>query len=312
MVQIILVGIGAGLAAALLFSAPISGTSLALPLFAVTGMPIAIAALGWTTVGGAVAVAAGAAAVFAFLSPLSAVVFLFLFGLPMAWIAYLAGLWRQDGEDQQWFPIGRILAHAAAATAIGLTVVGYVVGYHPETMAESMVKALSQWLASSPDITQAPSRDEIEPFVRLNVALLPYTLAAIVLINLAINLWLAGLVTRASSRLARPRERLWTVSLPLGAALAFIAALAASMMPFPLGDIAALTAGAFGGALLLLGLAVLHALTLGMNGRTALLTLNYIALVLLGFTVLVIIALGIAEILLNLRERRFGGTPPPT
>jgi hypothetical protein len=117
-------------------------------------------------------------------------------------------------------------------------------------------------------------------------------------------------VTRTSGRLARPRERMWTVSLPASSALAFVIAAVFSFLPFPLGDIAALVAGALGGAFFLLGLAVVHALTLGLNGRALLLVLNYLALALLGFTAVIIVALGIAEIFFNLRARRFAGAPP--
>jgi hypothetical protein len=62
---------------------------------------------------------------------------------------------------------------------------------------------------------------------------------------------------------------------------------------------------------LLLGLAVLHALTIGIGGRAALLTINYIVLILLGFTAILVIALGLAETLFHLRARRLGGAPPP-
>lgn len=311
MIQIVLIGIGTGLAAALLFSSPIGGTSLALPLFALTGLPIAVAGLGWTPLAAAVAVVAGSVAIFVMISPLAGGVFLFLFALPMAWLAYLAGLWRQNGSDQEWYPLGRLLVNAAAGAAIGLLIVGYLVGFDPEGMADNITDALSSWLSSRPDLDPVPTREEIEPFVRLNVALLPYSLAALTLIVQVFNLWLAGLVTRTSGRLARPRERMWTVSLPATAALAFVLAAVVSFLPFPLGDMAALAAGALGGAFFLLGLAVIHALTLGINGRGLLLTLNYIALALLGFTAVIIVALGIAEIFFNLRARRFGGGPPP-
>jgi len=53
--QPILIGIAAGIAAALLFLAPIGATLIAFPLFLLTGLPIAIAALGWGLVGGAAA-----------------------------------------------------------------------------------------------------------------------------------------------------------------------------------------------------------------------------------------------------------------
>lgn len=311
MTQNILIGIGAGLAAALLFASPISGASLALPLFGLTGMPIAIAGLGWTPMAGAAAAIVGSVALFAAISPVAAGVFLFLFAAPMAWLAYLAGLWRQSGDNQEWFPLGRLTVNAAAGVAIGLLIVGYLVGFDPETMIDDISDALTEWMSSRPDVETVPTQSEIEPFVSLNVAVLPYTLAALMLIVTVVNLWLAGLVTRTSGRLARPRERLWTVSLPTGAALTFVVASVVSLLPFPLGDIAALAAGAFGGAFMLLGLAVLHAVTIGINGRTLLLTINYIALVLLGFTAILIVALGLAETFMHLRARRFGGAPPP-
>jgi len=310
MAQVILIGIGAGLAAALLFGSPIGGTSLALPLFVLTGLPIAIASLGWTPIAGAIAAVAGSVAVFAVISPAAAGVFLLLFAAPMAWLAYLAGLSRQSGDDQEWYPLGRLLINAVAGVAIGLLIVGYLVGFEPEQMTNELTNALANWLSSRPDLDPVPTRDEIEPFVRLNVAFLPYTLAMLSLIVLVVNLWVAGMVTRASGRLARPRERLWTVSLPTNAAIAFVVVSVASFLPFPLGDAAALGAGALGGALLLLGLATLHALTIGINGRGLLLAVNYIVLALLGFTAIVIVVLGLAETFLHLRARRFGGTPP--
>jgi hypothetical protein len=311
MIQIILVGIGAGLAAALLFVSPVGGTSLALPLFTITGVPIAIAGLGWTPIAGVISVVAGSTVVFSVISPLAAGLFLLLFAAPTAWLAYLAGLWRQGADGQEWFPLGRLLVHAAIAVAVGLAIVGFLIGYNPEQMAAEMTDALSEWLAARPNLESVPTRTEIEPFVRLNVSVLPYTLAALVLVVLVVNLWLAGWITRTSGRLARPRERLWTASLPAVAATTFVVASIASLIPFPLGEVAALASGAFGGAFLLLGLAVLHSLTIGINGRTALLTLNYVALVFLGFTVVLIVALGLAETFLHLRARRFGKAPPP-
>lgn len=312
MAQIIIVGIGAGFAAALLFGSPIGGTFLAMPLFVLTGLPIAIAGLGWTPIAGIIGVVAGSATIFFFLSPLSAGVFLLLFGLPMAWLARLAGLWREVGENREWFPIGRILLHAAATVAIGLTVIGFLIGFDPEALAQGMIDALAEWFASRPDLEPIPNRETLEQFVRLNVAVLPYSLAAIALVVVVFDLWLAAVVTRTSGRLTRPQERLWTASLPIGAALAFVAALAASFLPFPLGDAAALVTGALGSAFMLIGLAVLHAMTSGMSARTLLLAAVYVVLILLGFPAVIFVVLGLGETLFRIRERRFGGAPPST
>jgi hypothetical protein len=307
MVQIILIGIGAGLAAALLFSA-LGGTFLSFPLFALTGLPIGIVSLGWTPIAGAIAALVGAAAVFFFLSPLASAMFLLLFALPLVWLARLAGLSRTSGESVDWFPLGRILVHAAIAVAIGLTACGFLIGFNPKILTAMMLDEIALWIAAVPDNGRQPTQEEIETVVRFYVAMIPYLTATMMVIVIVFDLWLAGIVARTSGRLARPRERLWTVTLSLGTAGTFIVALAASFLSFPLGSIAAVVAGAFGCALALLGLAVLHAVTFGSQARTAMLTITYVLATLL-FPLFA--AIGLGETFLNLRARRFGGAPPP-
>src|SRR5260221_13976669 len=62
MMQIILVGLGAGAAAALLFASVVSGSIAAIFLFYLAPLPILIAALGWSHVAGLIAAAAATAA----------------------------------------------------------------------------------------------------------------------------------------------------------------------------------------------------------------------------------------------------------
>ena len=67
MMQIVLIGIGAGAAAALLFASVASGSPLSVPLFYLAPLPILIAAIGWShwaALIAAVVAAAGLAAVF--------------------------------------------------------------------------------------------------------------------------------------------------------------------------------------------------------------------------------------------------------
>ena len=97
MTQTIFVGIGAGLAAALLFLAPASGTVLAFPLFALTGLPIAIAGLGWGVVGGAIAAGVGTLGVLTLAHWAGGALFVFIFGAPLAFLARLAILSRPLG-----------------------------------------------------------------------------------------------------------------------------------------------------------------------------------------------------------------------
>ena len=67
MIQIVLVGLGAGAAAALLFASVVSGSLAAVFLFYLAPLPIMIAALGWSHMAGLIA-AASATALVAILS----------------------------------------------------------------------------------------------------------------------------------------------------------------------------------------------------------------------------------------------------
>lgn len=310
MMQFVLIGIGAGFAAALLFASPIGGSSLAFPLFCVTGVPIAIAGFGWAPVAAAIAALTGAAALFLLMSPYAAGAFLLIFGLPIAWCVRLAVLSRTTDEGTEWYPYGRLLLHATAATAAGLALSGMLIGYSAEALTPGMTDALDQWFTSNPDLQPHPGRAEIEPFVRLNLRILPYTLGALALVVVVFDLWLGALVARKSGRLSRPKEPVWTVDLPATAAIAFVLALALSFLAPPLGDIAAVATGALGCALALLGLAVFHALTVSNASRRFLLIATYFVLLFFGFPIFIFAILGVAETLFSLRARRFRGVPP--
>jgi hypothetical protein len=317
MLQLFLIGTGAGLAAALLFVAPAGGTILAFPLFAVAGLPIAIAGLGWNPLAALIAALVGAAALLAGISPMAAAVFLLLSAGPIAWLTRLATLSRpvdpaKPEGARHWFPLGRILLHAAGAVAGGIIVTGVLIGFDPESFAAEMTSTLTEWLAATPNLGPVPSPTELAPFVRLNVAVMPFVVAVLALSAVVLDLWLGAVVTRISGRFQRPKERLWTVSLPNGAAIGFIVAAAGSFIPGPIGEAAAVAAGAFGCAVAMVGLAVIHALTLGSGARAFVLGLTYALLFVFGFPLVIFAILGIGESVFHLRARRFGGAPPKT
>jgi hypothetical protein len=317
MTQPILVGIGAGLAAALLYLAPISGSALAFPLFVLTGLPVAIAGLGWGVVASLSSAVAGAAVIGIMLPGLvPGAIFLVMFAAPIAWLARMAGLSRAiDASDPaagvEWYPLGRLLLHATVAVALSLIVVGILAAYDPAAVAAEATRALIDLMAGAATGEPPPTAESIAPFVDLYVAILPFTLATFMLAVVVFNLWLGAVTARASGRLARPAERLWTVvppnEIPVGFGVAVVLAL---LLPGGFGDIAAVIAGAFGCALALVGLAVLHAVTLGMAGRGIVLGVSYALIFVSGLPLVLFAALGAAENFLQLRARRFGGTPP--
>jgi hypothetical protein len=308
----ILVGIGAGLAAALLFMSPIGGTLLAFPLFILSGFPIAIAGFAWRPASAYVAVASAGIAMVALLSPMAAAIFLLLFGLPTAWLCRLASLSRtnQATGSFEWYPLGRLLLHAALAASASVVLVGALIGFDPDQLTSEMSDALVEWLASAPDLGAPPTGADIEPFVRLNVTVLPFSAAALTLLALVLALWLGGKVAAYSGKLQRPRERLWTAALPQGVTIGFVAVAALSFVPGPFGQVASVFAGALGFALMLIGLSVIHVITLGTGARVPILVGTYVAIVFLGFPILLLILLGASETFFHFRARRLRGAPP--
>jgi hypothetical protein len=315
MTRLIFFGIGAGLAATLLFVAPLGGSGVAFPLFALTGLPIAIAGLGWTPLAGAVAAVTGAVAISFVLSPVAALIFLLIFGGPVVWATRLAGLSRAVNRDEpdspvEWYPLGRLLFHLCLAASLGILVTAFIVGFNVEEISKELTDALVVWLGSSPDIGSPPTAEDLAPLVRFNVAAMPFTTSAITVVILVFDLWLAGWITRLSGRLARPRDRLWATEFPREAVIVLALAVVLAFLPRPLGDIAGVFAGALGTASAIIGLAVMHALTIGHAARGIILTVAYAALILLGFPIFLFALLGIGESLFHFRARRFGAAPP--
>ncbi len=119
MMQIVLIGLGAGTAAALLFASVLSGAPSAMLLLLLAPLPILIVALGWSHWAGLIA-AAAAAACLAVLGPDVATAFLLGIGLPAWWLGYLALLARPAPapNGHEWYPIGRLVLWAAGINAL--------------------------------------------------------------------------------------------------------------------------------------------------------------------------------------------------
>ncbi len=315
MMQTILIGIAAGIAAALMFVAPIGGTVLAFPLFVLAGLPIGLAGLGWGVAAGATAVVAGTLAIFIALSTTGAASFLLLFALPVFWAARLALLSRPvDGAGpeapREWYPLGRMLMHLAGAAAIGVVAVGILIGFNRETMTTEVTQALVQLFSSVDTAGAPPTATELTPFVHFYLAIMPFSVTAIMVFILTFDLWLAAVVARASGRLRRPRQKLWGVDLPNRALVALAAVTLLAFLPGAAGEIARVFTGALAAAAALTGLAVMHALTAGLGGRTVLLVIIYAFIAFSGLPLILFALLAVAEAVFHLRARRFKGVPP--
>ena len=308
----ILIGFGAGLAAALLFAGVITGTPLALPLFLISPLPVAIAGLGFGTWSGAAAAAVAAALVGAVFGPISAVLHLVVFGAPVAWGAHLVGLARANETAEggvEWFPLGMVLLRVALAIAAGVVVAGALLGFDPAVLVPQTVAAFQSWMQESG--ADAPSTEELTAIVRVSVGLTPVTTGMTALGIAVLNLWLGGHVTRMSGLLRRGWTVMRAVQLPTLAVLLLAIALALTALPSGAGYVAAAFAGALGFAFALTGYGAVHALLAGKPARLPLLVLLYAVSFFFLLPILAMVLIGIADTFLNFRNRRTVGASGP-
>ncbi|MBB5751498.1 DUF2232 domain-containing protein [Prosthecomicrobium pneumaticum] len=305
MTRRILIGLGAGLASALMFIAPAFVALLAFPLFVLAALPVAIAGIGWGTFAGALAALSAAAILGAAFTPLSGLIFLILFGAPSAWLAHAVGLSRatEDGRTE-WFPLSAIFFRATLAAAAAVIVAGLLLGYTPAAVEAAMTEAY-QALRSGGAGTEAPDLATVQPLIALNVAMLPVTSGAFTLLSLVLSLWLGGRIIRRFGLLARPWQPLSVASLPPLAAALFALSAVAAAMGGTLGHAAGPVAGALGAAFALSGYGAMHLALTGSALRVGMLLLLYALSLVFLLPILVMAAIGVADALTQFKARRY-------
>lgn len=316
MKQIVIIGFVAGSAAALLYGSLATGSLGAMPLFYLAPLPILIAALAWShwaALIGTLAATAGLAAVnleFAF-------VFVLGIGLPAWWLGYLALLARPGAtpHEHDWYPVGRLVLWTACIGALLATAT--MLNF---TADSGLREALRDALTNALDVNTDPAqREAIARTVDVVLQIAPAALAAAMTLTSVLNLWLAGRIAKISGRLRRPWPSLPDTQFPILAPAALGAAVTGAFLPGVVGlSLQALSASLIV-AHALLGLAVIHALTIGHAGRGFVLGSVYAAIVLslshwlIGWLLPLIALIGAADALFDLRHRvaRMRGPPAP-
>ena len=319
MLQTILIGLGAGAAAALLFATVVSGALLAILLFYMAPLPILIAALGWNHWAGLLAALVAAAGLGAIFHPLLFVFFLAAVGLPAWWLGYLALLARPsaaapDGLD--WYPAGNLVLRAALLGAVVVTAGILYLGTDESTFRAALRSGIERAFQvnrpSEGGQISIPGVGDPQRLIEFLVMVLPPAAAVLATLTNLLNLWSAGHIVRISGRLRRPWPDLSAIRFPAYAPLLVALALLGSFLPGLAGTIAGVFAAALLIAFAVMGLAVLHAITRGMRGRLAMLLGTYVLLAIVQWPILVIALLGLAETGINLRGRIAARQPPPS
>ena len=319
MIAIVLIGLAAGCASALMFASIISGALISLLLFYLAPLPLMVAALGWgpiaATIGGIVA-ASGLGAIFGL--PYC-IAFAITVAVPAWWLGHLSLLGRPlpgaaagngsapAAPQLEWYPVGRILLWIAGFSALATIAAMLTLGTDAETITNSLRSGLSRILGAR----DAASSGDIERWVAALAIVAPAAATIVAMMTLTLNLWLAGKITATSGRLQRPWPDLRSAELPPMTLVALCVALALCFI----GGLAAMFAQIATTALMmaygLTGFAVLHTLTLALKSRVFWLCCTYAIVVTFGWPVLAMIALGLADAVFGLRQRYLRGKPPP-
>ncbi len=317
------VAIGAGCTAALLFAVSAQTSVLAKALAYLAPLPIMIATLGWGLDSGAIASAISVAALALLAEPMFALLFAASVAAP-AWIlaAYVVTplgryLRARAPASPAYASVGWIVALASGigilAGAAVLTTIIIVYGGYDEG-ARQVAAALANLADKAFDRAgEGPSAQELaHTLVRFG----PPAIAGSTLLMLCVNLYGAARSAQLSHRLARPWPDLPTsLRLPWPMGVVLLICLAASYaLPSPAAHFFSVAAGGLGGAFILQGLAVAHALSRGLRLRPLMLAALYACCILRAqYTLPVVAALGLVDAFARLRGRpAFMPTPNQT
>jgi hypothetical protein len=319
MIAILVIALAAGAASALMFASIVSGALISLVLFYLAPLPLMVAALGWgplaATIGGITA-ASGLGLIFGL--PYC-IAFAVTVALPAWWLGHLALLGRPlphvaSGNGAapvapalEWYPVGRVLLWIAGFAILTTIAALLTLG----SDADSITGALRRGLLRILGPRDAESAGDVERWVDALVVVAPAAATTVAMMTLTLNLWLAARITATSARLHRPWPDLRSAALPPMTLVALSAALAFCFA----GGLTALLAQIVATALMLAyaftGFAVLHTLTLALKSRAFWLSCAYAIVVVFGWPVLAMVALGVTDAVFGIRQRYLRARPPP-
>ncbi len=322
MLQVLLIGFGAGAASALLFASIVSGSPLAILLFYLSALPLMLAAIAWSHLAGFVAVAFGALSLATALNTWIAFVYLASVAVPAYVLAYMSMLGREtapasagSAPQMEWYPVGRLVLWAAliAFALVAVVVLQFGTSFEAyQSAIRSTFERVLKLQARIPDDQplKLPGVENADNFLNMLVAVMPPAAAVLSMLTSLINLWLAGRVARVSGRLRRPWPDLAAIALPMPAAILLGAALALSFMSGMAGFLGAIGVAVLLVAYSIVGFSVLHGITRGVRARGWILAGVWIAVLLLGWPLLIVAMLGLADTVFNLRSRSAARKPP--
>jgi hypothetical protein len=300
-----LIALAAGLCAAVLYLS--TGWSLfgALVLAMVAPLPLMATGLGLGLASALLASAAALALVAAGAGFARAGLFAAADVVPALIVVRFALLSRQDaGGATHWYPPGHILVWLTLYCAAAFVVLATVAGTGPDGLEAGIsayIDGFRQMLADSG--RNGPAVDHM--FTSL-ARVFPFLVTAWWIVIVAVNAALAQKLLVRRGLEIRPSPDLAMTTPPFLLLPAMVAATVAALLGSGwFGFVATNVALILCVPYFLTGLAVIHAISRGWNGRTAILVALYLLLLLFRWPLIAIAGLGMVEYWIGLR-RRYG------
>jgi hypothetical protein len=272
--------------------------------------------LGWSHWAGLIAALVASAGLAASFGVYLFLAFLLGIGLPAWWLSYLALLSRPvatpAGTNLEWYPIGRLVVWAAIVSACVIAAVLFSLGTTEDSLRGALHRGFELMLLQPDDVRALPDLPQLNRRIDALVSVAPPAAAmSTTLVNL-ISLWLAGRIVNVSGRLRRPWPALSAMAFPAMTPTLLAATVAGLLVAGLTGIIASVFAASLATAYAVLGFAVLHAITRGMNTRGLVLACVYVLVVFVPPALVMIALLGLADTAINIRNRIGGSRGPPS
>jgi hypothetical protein len=311
-----LIGLGSGAASALLFASLTSGSYLSIGLFYLAPLPLMIAGLGWSHWSALIGAAAGSALLAAMFGLTFFVGFVAVVGAPSWWLTRLAMLaWpvpagenAGPSEQVEWFPPGMLVVWCALLGAALVLLAFPLFGLDTASFHAGLTRMITQMLhietgTPSGQPLNVPGIENVPRMVDVLATIVPPAAAVLAtLINL-INLWLAARVVKFSSRLMRPWPQLSAMTFPVWLVLLLAAAVGVTFAGGLAAIAATVVAASLTVAYAVLGFAVLHEITRGLDSRPFVLGGVYASVLVFGWPMLLLFLLGLTETAAHIRAR---------
>jgi hypothetical protein len=208
----------------------------------------------------------------------------------------------------EWYPVGRILIWTAGFAVLTTVAALLTLGTDGATISGTLRRGLLRMIGPRDSVS---TDGDIEPVIDALVTIAPAAAAIVAIMTLTLNLWLAAKITATSARLHRPWPDLRTAALPSMTLAALSLAIAFCFSGGLLGMIAQIVSAALLMAYALVGFAVLHTLTLALKRRALWLSGAYAIVLVIGWPIVAMVALGLADAIFGFRQRYLQGRPPP-